>query len=57
MINLYNFMDGMDGFAGGMAVIGFGTYAILGWHAGAAFFAILNVLVANRARTVVPGCF
>ena len=23
MINLYNFMDGMDGFAGGMAVIGF----------------------------------
>ena len=30
MINLYNFMDGMDGFAGGMAVIGFGTLAWLG---------------------------
>ncbi len=28
MINLYNFMDGMDGFAGGMAVIGFGTFAV-----------------------------
>lgn len=31
MINLYNFMDGMDGFAGGMAVIGFSTLAWLGW--------------------------
>jgi len=31
MINLYNFMDGMDGFAGGMAVIGFITLAWLGW--------------------------
>lgn len=30
MINLYNFMDGMDGFAGGMAVIGFSTLAWLG---------------------------
>lgn len=29
MVNLYNFMDGMDGFAGGMAVVGFGTLAIL----------------------------
>jgi UDP-N-acetylmuramyl pentapeptide phosphotransferase/UDP-N-acetylglucosamine-1-phosphate transferase len=29
-INLYNFMDGMDGFAGGMAVIGFTTLAWLG---------------------------
>ncbi len=32
-INLFNFMDGMDGFAGGMAVIGFGA---LGWIARAA---------------------
>ncbi|WJW76717.1 glycosyltransferase family 4 protein [Thiohalobacter sp. IOR34] len=32
MINLYNFMDGMDGFAGGMAVIGFGTLATLAWQ-------------------------
>ena len=34
MINLYNFMDGMDGFAGGMAVTGFGTFALLAWQAG-----------------------
>jgi UDP-N-acetylmuramyl pentapeptide phosphotransferase/UDP-N-acetylglucosamine-1-phosphate transferase len=32
--NLYNFMDGSDGLAGGMAVIGFGTYALAGWTAG-----------------------
>ena len=30
LINLYNFMDGMDGFASGMAIIGFSTLAILG---------------------------
>lgn len=28
MTNLYNFMDGADGLAGGMAAIGFGAYAI-----------------------------
>lgn len=27
MVNLYNFMDGSDGLAGGMAVFGFSTYA------------------------------
>lgn len=32
LTNLYNFMDGMDGFAGGMAVIGFGALAVLGWR-------------------------
>jgi UDP-N-acetylmuramyl pentapeptide phosphotransferase/UDP-N-acetylglucosamine-1-phosphate transferase len=31
MINLYNFMDGMDGLAGGMAVCGFGFLAMLSW--------------------------
>lgn len=30
-INWYNFMDGMDGFAGGMSVIGFGAYAVLAY--------------------------
>jgi len=29
MINLYNFMDGMDGFAGGMTFFGFATLAVL----------------------------
>ena len=28
LINLYNFMDGSDGLAGGMALFGFGAYAI-----------------------------
>lgn len=28
LVNLYNFMDGSDGLAGGMAVCGFGAYAI-----------------------------
>lgn len=34
MTNLYNFMDGSDGLAGGMAVIGFGCYAIAAWMGG-----------------------
>ena len=29
--NLYNFMDGSDGLAGGMALIGFGTYGVAAW--------------------------
>ena len=32
--NLYNFMDGSDGLAGGMAVVGFSAYAIAAWLAG-----------------------
>jgi UDP-N-acetylmuramyl pentapeptide phosphotransferase/UDP-N-acetylglucosamine-1-phosphate transferase len=32
--NLYNFMDGSDGLAGGMAVIGFGTYGVAAWSGG-----------------------
>lgn len=47
MINLYNFMDGMDGFAGGMAVIGFATLAILGWRD--ALFAGASLLVAGAS--------
>jgi len=33
MTNLYNFMDGMDGFAGGMTVLGFGMLAYFFWMA------------------------
>ncbi|HDR9200589.1 TPA: glycosyltransferase family 4 protein [Burkholderia vietnamiensis] len=29
LVNLYNFMDGADGLAGGMAVFGFGGYALV----------------------------
>lgn len=46
MVNLYNFMDGMDGFAGGMAVFGFGCIAILGWRAEASLFSAANLSVA-----------
>jgi UDP-N-acetylmuramyl pentapeptide phosphotransferase/UDP-N-acetylglucosamine-1-phosphate transferase len=49
MVNLYNFMDGMDGFAGGMTVIGFGTFGMLGWLAGAELFSALSLLVAAAA--------
>ena len=35
MTNLYNFMDGADGLAGGMALIGFGTYALASWASAA----------------------
>jgi UDP-N-acetylmuramyl pentapeptide phosphotransferase/UDP-N-acetylglucosamine-1-phosphate transferase len=31
MTNLYNFMDGADGLAGGMAAIGFGALALAAW--------------------------
>lgn len=48
MINLYNFMDGMDGLAGGMAVFGFGGMALLlpghGWFSG---FSALVTAVAG----------
>ena len=46
LVNLYNFMDGMDGFAGGMAVVGFGTLALLGYLAGSPAYATAAVLVA-----------
>ena len=49
MINLYNFMDGMDGFAGGMAVFGFGTFVVLGWSAGHESFALLALIVTAAA--------
>ena len=46
MINLYNFMDGMDGFAGGMAVFGFGTFAVMGWMAGHITFTAISMIIA-----------
>lgn len=33
MTNLYNFMDGSDGLAGGMALFGFGGYSVAAWFA------------------------
>jgi UDP-N-acetylmuramyl pentapeptide phosphotransferase/UDP-N-acetylglucosamine-1-phosphate transferase len=48
-INLYNFMDGMDGFAGGMAVIGFGTFAALGWLSGHTGFVAVSLITASAS--------
>ena len=49
MINLYNFMDGMDGFAGGMALFGFGALGMMGWLQGDVSFAFLNGLIVAGA--------
>ena len=49
MTNLYNFMDGSDGLAGGMAVIGFGAYGTAALLAGAEPFAALCASVAAAA--------
>jgi len=48
-INLYNFMDGMDGLATAMAIIGFGCLAWFGWQAG-------QVEYASLALTIVAAC-
>lgn len=49
MTNLYNFMDGADGLAGGMALIGFATYAIAAGEAGNVSLAVTSACVASAA--------
>jgi UDP-N-acetylmuramyl pentapeptide phosphotransferase/UDP-N-acetylglucosamine-1-phosphate transferase len=49
MTNLYNFMDGADGLAGGMAVCGFGAYGLAAWMGGDVAFASVNIVVAAAA--------
>lgn len=49
MINLYNFMDGSDGLAGGMAAFGFSFYGIAALLAGHEGFAFLNFSIASAA--------
>lgn len=49
MTNLYNFMDGSDGLAGGMALFGFGTYAVIALLKGAVPFAAANAAIAASA--------
>ena len=49
MINLYNFMDGADGLAGGMAVIGFGGYGVAALAGGDFSFAAVTLSVAAAA--------
>ena len=49
MTNLYNFMDGMDGFAGGMTVLGYGFLGYMAWHGGHQFIMLLSFVIAASA--------
>ncbi len=46
MLNLYNFMDGMDGFAGGMSLSGFLFLGLAGYFQDEPLFALLAWMVA-----------
>jgi UDP-N-acetylmuramyl pentapeptide phosphotransferase/UDP-N-acetylglucosamine-1-phosphate transferase len=45
--NLYNFMDGADGLAGGMTIFGYGVLALAALHAGATAVALACAAVAG----------
>ncbi|MDD5056767.1 MAG: glycosyltransferase family 4 protein [Sideroxydans sp.] len=49
MTNLYNFMDGSDGMAGGMALFGFGVFGVAALQGDHENFALLNFSVAAAA--------
>lgn len=49
MTNLYNFMDGSDGLAGGMAFFGFAAYGIAALLGGSETQALLNLSISAAA--------
>jgi UDP-N-acetylmuramyl pentapeptide phosphotransferase/UDP-N-acetylglucosamine-1-phosphate transferase len=49
MTNLYNFMDGSDGLAGGMAVIGFSVYGAAAWLADGRGMSLFSFSIASAA--------
>jgi UDP-N-acetylmuramyl pentapeptide phosphotransferase/UDP-N-acetylglucosamine-1-phosphate transferase len=49
MTNLYNFMDGSDGLAGGMALFGFTFYGVAGVMHGDETFAMMNFSIGAAA--------
>lgn len=49
MTNLYNFMDGSDGMAGGMALFGFSFYGVAGLMGGNEAFAMMNFTIGAAA--------
>jgi UDP-GlcNAc:undecaprenyl-phosphate/decaprenyl-phosphate GlcNAc-1-phosphate transferase len=49
MANLFNFMDGADGLAGSMALIGFGTYALAALRGGDASIAYASLALSASA--------
>mgnify|MGYP000524725162 CR=1 FL=1 len=52
VINLYNFMDGSDGLAAGMSIIGFSCYAVLSIILGDLNFAIFNIIIKNQTVSI-----
>jgi len=55
MMNLFNFMDGIDGLAGGMAVFGFGFLGLAAWLSGYIEYAqLVWVVAASALGFVVP---
>jgi UDP-N-acetylmuramyl pentapeptide phosphotransferase/UDP-N-acetylglucosamine-1-phosphate transferase len=55
MLNLYNFMDGMDGLAGGMAAIGFSGLALLGVQGSDLTYALSCAAIAAAAAGFLTG--
>jgi UDP-N-acetylmuramyl pentapeptide phosphotransferase/UDP-N-acetylglucosamine-1-phosphate transferase len=53
-VNLYNFMDGMDGLAAVMAIIGFGCLAWFGWHGGEMMYASMVLIIAAACAGFLP---
>lgn len=49
MMNLYNFMDGSDGLAGGMALVGFGSFSIAAFWAMESGLGTVALCVASAA--------
>ncbi|OFZ65894.1 MAG: glycosyl transferase family 4 [Betaproteobacteria bacterium RBG_16_56_24] len=49
MTNLYNFMDGSDGLAGGMTFFGFSFYGVAGFMAGDDALAMMSFAVSSAA--------
>ena len=51
--DLYNFMDGSDGLAGGMATVGFGAYALAAWLADEPALMVFAIALAAAALAFV----
>jgi UDP-N-acetylmuramyl pentapeptide phosphotransferase/UDP-N-acetylglucosamine-1-phosphate transferase len=49
MTNLYNFMDGSDGLAGGMALFGFGFYGLAAMFGENEIFSMINFSISSAA--------
>lgn len=49
MTNLYNFMDGSDGLAGGMALFGFAAYSVAAWLAQDTVLGAASLTIAAAA--------